>query len=110
MEVSCQHGHNEEKNHRQETRPQDRPVPKRGSEKIRPAGPREEALANEALKLVDKAAAFLRKGIRSGAETTHKTRLEAKHQAHGLLNKASSVLGDLLSESTSTLHKVINKI
>jgi hypothetical protein len=52
----------------------------------------------------------LRKGIRSGAETTQKTRLEAKHQAHGLLTKASSVLGDLLSESTSTLHKVINKI
>ncbi len=74
------------------------------------AGPREEALANDALKLVDKAAALLRKGIRSGAETTHKTRLDAKHQAHGLLTKASSVLGDLLSESTSTLHKVINKI
>ena len=74
------------------------------------AGPREEALANDALKLVDKAAALLRKGIRSGAETTQKTRLEAKHQAHGLLTKASSVLGDLLSESTSTLHKVISKI
>jgi hypothetical protein len=74
------------------------------------SGPREEALANDALELVDKAAALLRKGIRSGAETTQKTRLEAKHQAHGLLTKASSVLGDLLSESTSTLHKVINKI
>ena len=74
------------------------------------AGPREEALATEALKLVDKAAALLRKGIRSGAETTHKTRLEAKQQAHGLLNKASSVLDDLLTESASTLHKVINKI
>ena len=74
------------------------------------AGPREEALANDALKLVDKAAALLRKAIRSGAETTQKTRLEAKHQAHGLLTKASSVLGNLISESTSTLHKVINKI
>ena len=82
----------------------------RTTKKPAPAGPREEALANDALKLVDKAAALLRKGIRSGAETTHKTRLEAKHQAHGLLTKASSVLGDLLSESTSTLHKVINKI
>jgi len=75
-----------------------------------PAGAREEALANDALKLVDKAAALLRKGIRSGAETSYKTRLEAKHQAHGLLTKASSALGELLSESTSTLHKVINKI
>ena len=74
------------------------------------AGPREEALANEALKMVDKAAALLRKGIRSGAQTTQKTRLEAKHQAHGLLNKASSVLDNLLSQSTSTLHNVINKI
>lgn len=91
-----------------------KPAPKtarsRTKKKPAPAGPREEALANDALKLVDKAAALLRKGIRSGAETTHKTRLEAKHQAHGLLTKASSVLGDLLSESTSTLHKVINKI
>lgn len=82
----------------------------RTTKKPAPAGPREEALANDALKLVDKAAALLRKGIRSGAETTQKTRLEAKHQAHGLLTKASSVLGDLLNESASTLHKVINKI
>ena len=74
------------------------------------AGAREEALANEALKLVDKAAALLRKGIRSSAETTHKARTDAKHEAHGLLNNASSVLGDLLHQSTSTLHKVIEKI
>ena len=92
-----------------------KPAPKtarsrKATTKSTSAAPREEALANDALKLVDKAAALLRKGIRSGAETTQKTRLEAKHQAHGLLTKASSVLGDLLSESTSTLHKVINKI
>ena len=84
--------------------------PPRAAKKSRPVGPREEALANDALKLVDKAAALLRKGIRSGADTSHKTRLEAKHQAHSLLTKASSVLGDLLNESASTLHKVINKI
>jgi hypothetical protein len=75
-----------------------------------PARGREEALADEALKLVDKAAVLLRKGIRTSAETTHKARLDAKHKAHGLLNKASSLLGDLLSESASTLHKVISKI
>jgi hypothetical protein len=74
------------------------------------AEPREEALANEALKLVDQAAALLRKGIRNSAETTQKTRLEAKQQAHGLLNKASSVLSDVISQSSSTLHKVINRI
>ena len=72
------------------------------------AGAREEALANEALKLVDKAAALLRKGIRSSAETTHKARIDAKHEAHGLLNKASSVLGDLLNQSASTLHKLLD--
>ena len=60
--------------------------------------------------MVDQAATLLRKGIRSSAETTQKTRLEAKQQAHGLLNKASSVLGDLLSQSSSTLHKVIDRI
>jgi hypothetical protein len=74
------------------------------------AGAREEALASEALRLVDKAAALLRKGIRSSAETTQKARTDAKHEAHGLLNKASSVLGNLLNKSTSTLHKVIEKI
>jgi hypothetical protein len=74
------------------------------------AGTREEALADEALKLVDKAAALLRKGIRTGAETTQKTRLGARQEAHGLLNRASSVLGNLLNQSTSTLHKVIDKI
>lgn len=80
------------------------------AKKSRPTGPREEALANDALKLVDKAAGLLRKAIRSGAETSHSTRLEAKHQAHSLLTKASSALGQVLSESASTLHKVINKI
>ena len=78
--------------------------------KSEPAGPREEAIANDALKLVDQAASLLRKAIRSGAETSRTTRLKAKHQAHGLLTKASSTLGQVLSESTSTLHKVINKI
>jgi glycosyltransferase A (GT-A) superfamily protein (DUF2064 family) len=75
-----------------------------------PAGPREEALANDALKLVDKAAGLLRKAIRSGAETSHTTRLEAKHQAHSLLTRASSTLGEILNQSTATLHKVISKI
>jgi hypothetical protein len=80
------------------------------AKKPRPAGPREEALANDALKLVDKAAGLLRKAIRSGAETSRTTRLEAKQQAHSLLTKASSALAQVINESTSTLHKVINKI
>lgn len=80
------------------------------AKRVKPAGPREEAIANDALKLVDKAAGLLRKAIRSGAETSQTTRLEAKQQAHTLLTKASSALGQVLSEGTSTLHKVINKI
>jgi hypothetical protein len=80
------------------------------AKKSTPAGPREEAVASDALKLVDKAASLLRKAIRSSAETSRTTRLEAKHQAHSLLTKASSALGQVLSESASTLHKVINKI
>jgi hypothetical protein len=78
--------------------------------KAQPAGPREEAIANDALKLVDKAAGLLRKAIRSGAETSRTTRLEAKQQAHTLLTKASSTLGQVLNQGTSTLHNVINKI
>jgi hypothetical protein len=78
--------------------------------KAKPAGPREEAIADDALKLVDKAAGLLRKAIRSGAETSHTKRLEAKQQAHTLLTKASSTLGQVLNQGTSTLHNVINKI
>jgi hypothetical protein len=78
--------------------------------KAKPAGPREEAIANDALKLVDKAAGLLRKAIRSSAETSRTTRLEAKQQAHTLLTKASSTLGQVLDQGTSTLHNVINKI
>ncbi len=80
------------------------------AKKAKPAGPREEAIANDALELVDKAAGLLRKAIRSGADTSRTTRLEAKQQAHSLLTRASSALGQVLTESTSTLHKVINKI
>lgn len=76
----------------------------------KPAGPREQAIANSALKLVDQAAALLRQGIRTSADTSAKTRLQAKQQAHTLLTRASSTLGDLLSDSTSVLHRVIGRI
>jgi hypothetical protein len=70
----------------------------------------EDKLAASALKLVDEAAALLRKGIVTGSSTTERTREDAKKRAHVLLNKASVSLGDLLSGSTSALRKVINKI
>ncbi len=88
-----------------------KPAPKKAaSTKSQAAGPREHAAANAALKLVDEAAALLRKGIRTSADTTEKSRHEAKKKAHTLLNKASSSLGNLLGGSTSALRSVINKI
>lgn len=88
-----------------------KPAPKKAAAtKAKATGPREHAAANAALKLVDEAAALLRKGIRTSADTTEKSRHEAKQKAHTLLNKASSSLGDLLSGSTSALRSVINKI
>lgn len=83
---------------------------KPASQKSQAYGPRETAVANSALKLVDEAAALLRKGIRSGASTSEKARHDAKQKAHTLLNQASSTLGGLLSGSTSALRSVINKI
>ena len=72
--------------------------------------PREHAAAEGALQLVNEAAALLRKGISTSADTTEKARLEAKAKAHSLLTKASSSLSDLLGGSTSLLRKAINKI
>lgn len=83
---------------------------KAATTKSKAAGPREQAAANAALKLVDEAAALLRKGIRTSADTTEKTRHEAKQKAHTLLNKASASLSDLLGGGTSALRSVINKI
>ena len=85
-------------------------IPNKRQRKSSPPDRAKKRLANDALKLVDKAAALLRKGIRSGAETTHKTRLEAKHQAHDSSDQSIVRPRELLDESTSTLHNVINKI
>ncbi len=78
--------------------------------KSNPAGPREKKIADSALKLVDEAAALLRKGIRESASTTEKSRHDAKRKAHSLLSKASSSLEGLLSGGTSAVRSVINKI
>jgi len=83
---------------------------KPAAQKSKAYGPRETAAANSALKLVDEAAALLRKGVRTGADTTEKARHEAKQKAHSLINQASSTLSDLLSGGTSALRSVINKI
>ena len=75
-----------------------------------PRGPRETKAANNALKLVDQAAAALRKGIRDGAGVSEKNRLAAKKKAHELLTKATSSLGGLLDSSSSILKSAIDKI
>lgn len=75
-----------------------------------PRGPRETKAANAALKLVDEAAAALRKGIRDTAGVSEKNRLAAKKKAHDLLTKATSSLSSLLSNSSSVLKSAIDKI
>ncbi len=76
----------------------------------RPLGAREQKLASSALKLVDEAAALLRKGINTTADVSEKNRLAAKKRAHGLLNKATSSLSSILEGGSDALHKVIGKI
>jgi len=76
----------------------------------RPAGPREHAVASSALKLVDQAAALLRRGIKTSADTTEKSRLEAKKRAHNLLSQATSSLSGILGSGADALHKAISKL
>ena len=83
---------------------------KTAAKKTTTLGSIDHKIASNALKLVDQASTLLRKGIRTGANTSEKARHEAKQKAHALLNKASSTLGDLLSGSTSALRSVINKL
>jgi hypothetical protein len=59
----------------------------------------EQKLADSTLKLVDQAAALLRRGVRTGASTSENARVATQKQAHSILNKA-----------TSSLHSLINKI
>jgi 1,4-alpha-glucan branching enzyme len=74
-----------------------------------PSG-REAKLAEQALKLVDEAASVLRTGIRSGAETTAKSRIAAKKKANALLGKASTNLSKAIGDSASALQNLLGKI
>lgn len=74
-----------------------------------PAG-REQKLAEQALALVDQAAALLRGGIRTGAAETAKSRIAAKKKASTLLTRATSNLTKALEDGSSTLKSVISKI
>lgn len=74
-----------------------------------PAG-REQKLAEQALKLVDEAAALLRLGIRTGASETAKSRIAAKKRATSLLNRATDNLTKAVESGGSTLKSVISKL
>lgn len=87
-----------------------KPATKAKKTSSKPAGPREQKLASSALKLVDEAAALLRRGITTGADISEKNRLEAKKRAHNLLNKATSSLSSLLESGSSVISKAISKI
>ncbi|MGH8045936.1 MAG: hypothetical protein ACREKL_01705 [Chthoniobacterales bacterium] len=71
---------------------------------------REHKLAEQALTLVDQAAAVLRSGIRGGAKTTAQSRIAAKKKANELLGKASSNLNSAISSGTSALQNLLGKI
>ena len=68
------------------------------------------SVAESALKLVDEAAALLRKGINTTADSSEDARREARKKAHSLLDKASESLSDLLDGSASVLRKITKKI
>lgn len=89
-------------------KPAKKPAKKATSQKTTVS--REHSVTQSALKLVDEAAALLRKGISTGSDSSEKARLAAKKKAHSLLNKATDSLSDVLDESASVLRKVINKI
>ena len=71
---------------------------------------REHKLAEQALSLVDQAAAVLRSGIREGAKTTATSRIAAKKKANELLGKASSNLSKAIGDGASTLQNLLGKI
>ncbi len=73
-------------------------------------GGREQQLAEQALSLVDEAAAILRARIRDGATQTAKGRLAAKKKAGTLLNRASGTLTRAVETGTSSLEKLLGKI
>lgn len=70
----------------------------------------QDKLAKESLKLVDKAASLIRKGIKKGSKATHEVRSALHQEAHLLLGTASSNLDHILKSSASFLHSAIDKV
>lgn len=78
-----------------------KPAPKKGTP--------EDHASEQALKLIDKAAGILRKGVREGATASSKARAAAYVQANSLLTNAQKSLSGGLSSAGSSLSKGINK-
>lgn len=74
------------------------------------SSPTQDKMTKEALKLVDRASALLRKGIKTGSKTTHEARAALHQEAHSLLGKATSNLDEALKAGTSFLQNAIKKI
>jgi len=83
-----------------------RPLPAKAT-KSKPAT---DHLADQALKLVDEAAALLRSGIRQGAKTTAHSRAAAKKKAHRLLDQASTSLSQAIEGGASSLQRILKKL
>ncbi len=71
---------------------------------------REQRLAEQALSLVDQAAAVLRDRIRDGATQTAKGRIAAKKKANTLLTRASGNLNKAVDSGTANLQKLLGKL
>lgn len=71
---------------------------------------REQKLAEQALSLVDQAAAVLRDRIRDGATQTAKSRLAAKRKASTLLDRANRDLNKALETGTDGLKNLLRRL
>lgn len=83
-------------------------APKPAAKKAAPLS-KEEKLAENAIKMLDEAAALLRSSIKQGAAATAKSREAAKKRAHTLVTKAQGSLTSAISETGSLVQKAINK-
>ena len=74
------------------------------------ATPAPDQLTQNALKLVDQAAALLRKGIKTSSKATYEARTVLHQEAHTLLEEASSHLDHAIQTGTTFLRNALKKI
>jgi len=69
-----------------------------------------DAAADHALKLIDQAAALLRKGVRETASKTKSAGSHAAKEAHTLIGQAHKSLSSLLDSTASNLKRATKKL